>query len=107
MLIPSSFGMSNPAIMIQQATLLHAEAVSELFDQYIQEAGKQSNLPKVRSYITQGLSLADSKIFMAFKDNFPIGFIQIFKQFGATSMRPIWYIQDLFVKHVKKSPLAC
>jgi ribosomal protein S18 acetylase RimI-like enzyme len=91
-------GVQQLNIRIRPSTAKDVRAVSELFDHYIQGAGKPSNLAAVKAYIADRLTKKDSTIFLALKNAVPIGFIQLFRQFGATSMQPITYIQDLFVK---------
>ncbi len=92
------FGMRLPILSVDVATMADKGALVGLFDQYRQGAGQPSNIAAVDQYLTQRLTLGDSVSLLARVDNKPAGFIQLFKRYGAISMKPNWYIQDLFVK---------
>lgn len=99
-LTPASprFASIQPSLTIAPATTANKAQLISLFNQYRQGAGQPSDLAVVDKYISQRLTLGDSVSLLATMGQRPAGFVQLFKRYGALSMKPTWYIQDLFVK---------
>ena len=73
------------------------DALATLFNGYRMCLGKESNLSDCRSFIQARLFENDSVIFIAFKANVPVGFIQLFPSYSTILLKPLWYFDDLYV----------
>lgn len=83
---------------ILKATLFDLDSLTELFDSYRMFYQQKSNLSGAKVFIKERLSNEDSVIFMAFVENDPIGFVQLYPSFSSVSMKRIWVLNDLYVK---------
>ncbi|MBW8185907.1 GNAT family N-acetyltransferase [Shewanella nanhaiensis] len=72
-------------------------ALATLFDEYRMCLGKESNLKDCKAFIQARLFENDSVIFLAFKSDVPVGFIQLFPSYSTILLKPLWYFDDLFV----------
>lgn len=82
---------------ISTVTKTELPKIINLFNAYRMETGKASNINAVRSYLTARVEQNESTLFLAQKQGQAVGFIQLFPQYGAISMKKKWYIQDLFL----------
>lgn len=76
----------------------HFEEVVLLFDQYRVFYNQSSDLEAVRNFLQERFQTNDSKIFIARKDGYGIGFTQLYPSFSSVSMKRIWILNDLFVE---------
>ncbi|PHR84878.1 MAG: GNAT family N-acetyltransferase [Colwellia sp.] len=83
---------------IIQAKINNLDSVTELFDLYRQFYKQESDVDAARSFIKQRLELNDSTILLALSaENLPIGFTQLYPAFSSVAMKPMLYLNDLFV----------
>jgi ribosomal protein S18 acetylase RimI-like enzyme len=70
-----------------------------LFDGYRQFYGQPSQPGDCRAFLAERLRNADSAIFIARDtgNQHPLGFTQLYPSFSSVRMRPIWWLNDLFV----------
>lgn len=73
------------------------DALAILFNDYRMCMGKESNLLDCRAFIQARIFENDSVIFLAFKANIPVGFIQLFPSYSSVLLKPLWYFDDLYV----------
>lgn len=92
------FASAQPDLTLKPVSIGQKAQLVSLFHQYRQQAGQPSTVADVDKYIGQRLTLGDSVSYMATMGTRPAGFVQLFKRYGAVSMKPYWYVQDLFVK---------
>ena len=82
---------------IQKATLNDLDSLSELFDLYRIFYQQKSDLNGAREFIKERLNNEESVIFIAFDENNPIGFVQLYPSFSSVSMKRTWVLNDLYV----------
>lgn len=83
---------------IVKATLADLESVTELFDLYRIFYKQESNIDGAREFIQERLAKEDSVIFIAFDEESPVGFVQLYPSFSSVSMKRLWILNDLYVK---------
>lgn len=92
---------------IQKATLNELESLTELFDLYRLFYEQTSNLEGAREFLRERLINEESVIFIAFDENNPVGFVQLYPTFSSVSMQRSWVLNDLYVKeNARKKGLA-
>jgi ribosomal protein S18 acetylase RimI-like enzyme len=85
-------------MLIEKATMNDLDAVTELFDLYRQFYEQVSDLEGARGFLKARIENDDSVIFIAFEKENPIGFVQLYPSFSSVGMKPIWILNDLYVK---------
>jgi len=95
-------------VKIIQANIENLDTVAELFDLYRQFYEQESDIGAAKQFIKQRLELNDSTIFLALTTkNEPIGFTQLYPAFSSVAMKPMLYLNDLFViSTVRKSGIG-
>lgn len=79
------------------------DALTILFNDYRMCLGKKSNQCDCKAFIQNRLFENDSVIFLAFKANAPVGFIQLFPSYSSILLQPLWYFDDLYVADAYRS----
>ena len=51
-----------------------------------------------RSFLIERIQSEDAAVFLACVDGQPVGFVQLFKTFSSTRLRPLWILNDLYTK---------
>ncbi len=87
---------------IQQATLNELDSLTELFDLYRSFYEQESNIEGAREFLKERLINKESVVFIAFDENNPIGFVQLYPSFSSVSMEKIWVLNDLYVKEIAR-----
>lgn len=82
---------------ILKATLNDLDSLAELFDLYRIFYHQKSNIDGAKEFIKDRLSKEESVIFIAFDENNPIGFVQLYPSFSSISMKRTWVLNDLYV----------
>ncbi|MFT6915577.1 MAG: GNAT superfamily N-acetyltransferase [Motiliproteus sp.] len=83
---------------IIQANIKNIDAVVELFDLYRQFYGQKADVVASKEFIKNRFELKDSIILLAVSsDDLPIGFTQLYPAFSSVAMKPMLYLNDLFV----------
>ncbi|MEC4728313.1 GNAT family N-acetyltransferase [Shewanella sp. D64] len=82
---------------IRIAIIDDLNSLATLFNDYRMCLGKESNQSDCTAFIQARLFENDSVIFLAFKANVPVGFIQLFPSYSSILLRPLWYFDDLYV----------
>ncbi|MFD6440994.1 GNAT family N-acetyltransferase [Peribacillus sp. NPDC060186] len=83
---------------INKATLNELDTLTELFDLYRVFYEQTSNPEGAREFLKERLTNEESVIFMAYDEENPIGFVQLYPTFSSVSMMRSWVLNDLFVK---------
>lgn len=87
---------------IQQATLNELNALTELFELYRSFYKQESNIEGAREFLKERLINKESVVFIAFDENNPIGFVQLYPSFSSVSMERLWVLNDLYVKEIAR-----
>lgn len=85
-------------MMIQKATLHDLDALTELFDLYRLFYQQKSDLEGARGFLKERLTNDESMVFIAYDNQNPVGFVQLFPSFSSVSMKRSWVLNDLYVK---------
>jgi len=84
-------------ISVRQAALSDLEALELLFDGYRQFYGRSSDVPAAREFLKARFNHGESVLFIAFEDDTPVGFTQLYPSFSSVSLARIFILNDLFV----------
>ncbi len=84
-------------ITTRQASISDLDAIAPLFDAYRQFYGKTTDLAAARTFLSNRLNQNESTIFLAFQDEFAIGFTQLYPTFSSVSMARAYVLNDLYV----------
>lgn len=84
-------------IKIIKGTKENLDLVVPLFDQYRIFYKQESDKKAARAFLEQRINNDESIIFLAFFDNIPVGFTQLYPMFSSVSMQPSYVLNDLFV----------
>ena len=98
--MPTEQGMKNQAgnlIDVTRATSKDISNVARLFDQYRQFYQQDPDQQLAADYIAERISTESSVIFLAWSDNKPVGFTQLYATYCSVDATPIWVLYDLFV----------
>lgn len=85
-------------MIIQKATLNELESLTELFDLYRLFYEQESDLDGAREFLRARIENDESVIFIAFEQENPIGFVQLYPSFSSVGMKRLWVLNDLYVK---------
>jgi GNAT superfamily N-acetyltransferase len=73
--------------------------LAPLFDGYRQFYGQRSDLPAARGFLRDRIERDESVIYLAYaKGGEPAGFTQLYPSFSSVSLKPLWILNDLFVR---------
>lgn len=74
------------------------DMTSKLFDDYRVFYGKESDIDRVRLFLSERLLQNDSSIYVCENiEKYLIGFVQLYPLFSSTRMEKLWLLNDLFV----------
>lgn len=76
----------------------HLHEIAILFDAYRVFYKQPSDLTESQKFLEQRFKNSDSVIFLAFSDDTPIGFTQLYKTFSSVTIEPFYILNDLFVQ---------
>lgn len=84
-------------IRIIKAALEDLEALAPLFDGYRIFYKQESDVQGAHQFLKQRLANDESVIFLVFKNDLPVGFMQLFPSFSSVSMQAVLILNDLYV----------
>jgi ribosomal protein S18 acetylase RimI-like enzyme len=84
-------------IEIKTASMINLDCLQLLFEQYRQFYHMKPSIKLSKQFISERLSKKDSLIFLAFENQEPVAFVQLYPSFSSVAMKPIWILNDLFV----------
>ncbi|MGE7693731.1 GNAT family N-acetyltransferase [Lysinibacillus sp. NPDC094177] len=88
-------------------TLATVGDVVPLFNAYREFYGQQSDLKGAEYFLMERLNKQESVIFLAYLDEQPVSFIQLFPIFSSVAMKKAFILNDLFVvEHARKQGVA-
>ena len=71
--------------------------VAPLFDQYRVFYRQPSDPALAQAFIAERVANRESVIFLALRDDEPVGFTQLYPSFSSVSARRTWILNDLYV----------
>lgn len=88
-------------------TLATVGDVLPLFNAYREFYGQQSDLGQAKQFLLERLNKEESVIFLAYINEQPVGFIQLYPTFSSVAMKKAFILNDLFVaEHARKQGVA-
>jgi GNAT superfamily N-acetyltransferase len=84
-------------LKIVEANIDHIEQLTLLFDQYRIFYNQSSDLQGAKNFLEQRIKHKESVIFLAYNNDDPVGFTQLYTSFSSVSMQAIYILNDLFV----------
>jgi ribosomal protein S18 acetylase RimI-like enzyme len=90
---------SKPPSTIRPAAFSDAPDLARLFDAYRVFYKRDSDPAAAHAFVADQLQKAVTRFFIARDDatNAALGFVHLIPSLGTLAMRPIWYLEDLFV----------
>ena len=82
-----------------RAALKDLDDVVPLFDGYRQFYGRRSDLAAARKFLAERIERDESVIYLAYTGpREAAGFTQLYPSFSSVSLKPLWILNDLFVR---------
>ncbi len=86
-------------IVMVRAALKDLDDVVPLFDGYRQFYGRHSDLAGARKFLGERIEHDESVIYLAYTGpREAAGFTQLYPSFSSVSLKPLWILNDLFVR---------
>ncbi|ARV08107.1 GNAT family N-acetyltransferase [Winogradskyella sp. PC-19] len=82
---------------IIKATKNHLKDLIPLFDGYRRFYKQESDLIKIKQFLSERLINKDSIIFIAYLEDKAVGFTQLYNLFSSVSMERMYLLNDLYV----------
>lgn len=99
--VPAAFRVESrfmsDEVEIRPAEMTDLEGATLLFDAYRVWYGAASDPDGARNFLSQRIRNNESVIFLARKQEQPIGFTQLYPMFSSVSLGSTWVLNDLFV----------
>ena len=91
---------TTPAdVRITRATIGNLDDLVPLFDGYRQFYGRRSDLAGARGFLGERMAREESVIYLAYTGpREAAGFTQLYPSFSSVSLKPLWILNDLFVR---------
>ena len=84
-------------MVITKASVKQLDHLVPLFDCYRQFYRQPTDIKRVQSFLKERLTKKDSVIFIAYIDDVPVGFAQLYFLFSSVSMLPMYLLNDLYI----------
>lgn len=84
-------------MIIKRITVNEIDSVVNLFDQYRVFYKQVSDIDLARQFIAQRLHNNESVIFVAFNNELPVGFTQLYPTYSSMRASKNWILNDLYV----------
>ncbi|MEM9679434.1 MAG: GNAT family N-acetyltransferase [Bacteroidota bacterium] len=84
---------------ILKANIDHIDHLAPLFDGYRVFYKQASDIDAAKAFLTQRIQHQDSVIYIAYIEDVPVGFTQLYPLFSSVSMAPMYLLNDLYVHH--------
>ncbi|HEY8824792.1 MAG TPA: GNAT family N-acetyltransferase, partial [Candidatus Limnocylindria bacterium] len=86
-------------ITIVRAGIKDLDELAPLFDGYRQFYGQRSDLAAAREFLRERIERDESVIYAAYTSpREAAGFTQLYPSFSSVSLKPLWILNDLFVR---------
>ncbi len=86
-------------ITIARAERKDLDELAPLFDGYRQFYAQRSDLAAARAFLRDRIERDESVIYVAYADGGEAaGFTQLYPSFSSVSLKPLWVLNDLFVR---------
>ncbi len=89
-------------ISIIRANPDHIHLVAPLLDQYRVFYKQDSNLNAAKQFLEERITKNESVVFIAFDDDEPVGFTQLYTTFSSVSLQHVFILNDLYVSKTRR-----
>jgi ribosomal protein S18 acetylase RimI-like enzyme len=92
--------MRGVSLEIIEAGLEQLDEAVELFNQYRQYYGQESDIEGAKAFLTARLTEGESVVYLATQNRAgskTVGFVQLYPTFSSISLQRMWILNDLFV----------
>src|SRR2546430_17445335 len=90
--------MEPAALRIARAGLTDLDDLAPLFDGYRQFYGQRSDPAAAEAFLRERIERDESVIYLAYTGREAAGFTQLYPSFSSVSLKPLWILNDLFVR---------
>lgn len=84
-------------LQIERATSHELHALVPLFAGYLRFYGKPVDEARIRAFLGERLQSNQSVVFLAWRGEVAVGFVQLYPAFASLSLARSWILNDLFV----------
>lgn len=84
-------------LQIKKATIEDLSEVAPLFNAYRIFYNQATDIHAATGFLRERISKNESTIFIAFRDNEAVGFVQLYPIFSSVSLKPTLLLNDLYV----------
>ena len=84
-------------MQIKQAQHADIHVLVILFEAYREFYGQKADLPSSRKFLQERFENQENIVFIAYEEDEPMGFTQLYKTFSSVSLQPFYILNDLFV----------
>ena len=89
----------SAGVRIVRATRNELDDLVPLFDAYRQFYGQRSDEAGARAFLAERVERGESVIYVAYaSQGEAAGFTQLYPSFSSVSLKPLWILNDLFVR---------
>ena len=85
------------SLQVERATSHELHVLVPLFAGYLRFYGKPVDEARIRAFLGERLQRNQSAVFLAFRGEQAVGFVQLYPAFASLSLAPSWILNDLFV----------
>lgn len=89
-------------VTILETNATHIDEIVPLFDQYRIFYNQVSNQHAAKEFLLKRIQREESIIFLAYFNDEPVGFIQLYPSFSSVSMQPYYILNDLYVSQTHR-----
>src|SRR5207237_10406202 len=90
--------MKPAALRIARAGLTDLDDLAPLFDGYRQFYGQRSDPAAAEAFLRERIERDESVIYLAYTGREAAGFTQLYPSFSSVSLKPLWILNDLYVR---------
>ena len=89
-------------LTIKPVTANELDKLADMFNEYRQFYKQPSDVSAGREFLKQRLEQNQSKAFIAELGDQPVGFIHLYPGFSSVHLKPIWTMNDLYVRSIAR-----
>jgi GNAT superfamily N-acetyltransferase len=89
--------MTKPTCRIEAASTPHLSELSRLYIAYRVFYGEAPEEERASAFIRDRVMQSSGRYFLAWNDHHAIGFMHLMPSTNTLAMRPIWFLEDLYV----------
>jgi ribosomal protein S18 acetylase RimI-like enzyme len=89
--------MDRPACRIEAASTAHLSELSRLYIAYRVFYGEAPEEERAEAFVRERVTQSSGRYFLAWNEHNAIGFMHLMPSTNTLAMRPIWFLEDLYV----------